>query len=74
MCLNFRICKSLVSNLKNISNFHQFEVVVRGSETQLQIGENLNDLAGRGLGNLAFSWLKQPIGMTSIFVFSLVMK
>ena len=26
--------------LKKLSNFHQFEVVGRGSETQLQMGEN----------------------------------
>ena len=25
-------------------NFHPFEVVGRGSETQLQVGENLNKL------------------------------
>ena len=25
-------------------NFHPLEVVGRGSETQLQVGENLNDL------------------------------
>ena len=29
---------------KNISNFHPFVVVGRGSETQLQMGENLNNL------------------------------
>ena len=27
-----------------MSNFHPLEVVARGSETQLQVGENLNDL------------------------------
>ena len=27
-----------------MSNFHPLEVVVRGSETQLQVGANLNDL------------------------------
>ena len=26
----------------NMSNFQPLEVVVRGSETQLQVGENLN--------------------------------
>ena len=26
----------------NMTNFHQLEVVGRGSETQLQVGENLN--------------------------------
>ena len=28
----------------NKSNLHSLEVVGRGSETQLQVGENLNDL------------------------------
>ena len=28
--------------LNNTSNFHPLEVVDRGSETQLQVGENLN--------------------------------
>ena len=30
-------------------NFHPLEVVGRGSETQLKVGENLNDLTGYGL-------------------------
>ena len=38
------ICECLVSNLTNISNFHPLEVVGRGSETQLQAGENLNSI------------------------------
>ena len=29
-----------VIKLKNMSNFHPLEVVGRGSETQLQVGEN----------------------------------
>ena len=29
---------------KNMSNFHPLEVVGRGSETQLQVGENLNKI------------------------------
>ena len=28
-----------------MSNFHPLEVVGRGSETQLQVGNNLNELA-----------------------------
>ena len=28
--------------LANVNNFHPLEVVGRGSETQLQVGENLN--------------------------------
>ena len=35
-----KICKCLVSNWS--SYFHQFEVSNRGSETQLQVGENKN--------------------------------
>ena len=33
-----------------MSNFHSFEVVDRGSETQLQVGENENYLMGRKWG------------------------
>ena len=33
----------MFSNQTNISNFHPLEVVDRGSETQLQVGENLNE-------------------------------
>ena len=40
MCLNIEICKYLVSNLTNMSNYHRLEVVSRGSETQLQVGRN----------------------------------
>ena len=29
-------------NLANLDNFQSLEVVDRGSETQLQVGENLN--------------------------------
>ena len=35
-----------------MSNFHPLEVVGRGSETQLQVGENLNDLMQRFKGYL----------------------
>ena len=41
-----------------MSNFHPLEVVSRGSETQLQVGENLNDLISpllMGYGNLRAS-------------------
>ena len=42
-CLNIKIFKCLVTNIKiNMSNFHPLEVVGRGSETKLQVGENLN--------------------------------
>ena len=30
----------------NMSNFHRIEVVGRCSETQLQVGENLNEIYG----------------------------
>ena len=33
-----------MSNLTNMINFHPLEVVGRGSESQLQVGENLNKL------------------------------
>ena len=39
---NINICKCLVSNSMHMSNFHPHEVVNRGSETQLQVGENVN--------------------------------
>ena len=42
--LNIKICKCLVSNKTNVGNFQPLEVVYRGSETQLQVGENLNKL------------------------------
>ena len=44
MCLNIKICKYLLSSQINMSNFQPLEVVGRGSETQLQVGENLNKL------------------------------
>ena len=34
-------CKCLVSTETNMSNFHLLEVVGRGSETQLQVGEKI---------------------------------
>ena len=34
----------LKSNEYGLSDFHSLEVVGRGSETQLQVGENLKDL------------------------------
>ena len=39
--------KCLVSNETNMSIFCSLEVVGRGSETQLQVGENLNKLTSR---------------------------
>ena len=37
----------LCSNLTNISICQPLEIVGRGSETQLQVGENLNQLTSR---------------------------
>ena len=42
--LNSTSCKSFASYRTNISNFHPLEVVDRGSETQLQVGEELNKM------------------------------
>ena len=36
-------------NLQNMSN-HPREIVARGSETQLQVGENLNQVTQRLMG------------------------
>ena len=35
----------LISNSTNISNFHALEVVVRDSETQLQVGDYFTQLS-----------------------------
>ena len=40
--LNIKISKCFVSNQTNMSNFHPLEVVGRGRETQLQVGEIKN--------------------------------
>ena len=40
--LNIKICKYLVANSSNKSNFHPLEVVGRDEETQIQVTENLN--------------------------------
>ena len=42
MLLNIKICKCPIKILRNISNFQSLDVVGRGSETQRQVGENLN--------------------------------
>ena len=39
--MNNIICKCLVSNLINMSNFHSLYVVVRHLQAQLQVDENL---------------------------------
>ena len=45
--------KCFVSNKTNASNFNPLEVVGGGSETQLQVGENLNKLTQRDKTMLA---------------------
>ena len=44
-----KICQCLVSNLHKYNKF-SLEVAGRGSETQLQMDANLNNLVGEGLG------------------------
>ena len=44
MCVQTSRLANLVSNSINRSNFHSLEVVGRGSETRLQVGEKLNAL------------------------------
>ena len=39
-----RDLQTFASNCTHMNNFHPLEVVGRGSETQLQVGENLNCL------------------------------
>ena len=47
VCLNINILKCLVPNKTKIIKFQPLEVVGRGSETQLQVGENLNKMTSR---------------------------
>ena len=42
VCLNKKIRKCLVSNYTNVSNFNPLEVAGRGSDAQLQVGDNWN--------------------------------
>ena len=42
MCLKIKICKYFASNKTKTNIFHPLEVVARVSETQLQVGKNLN--------------------------------
>ena len=41
------IWKELTSILSNLNNFHSLEVVDRVSETQLQVGENSEEIIWR---------------------------
>ena len=61
MCLKIKILRCSFSNQTNVSIFHPLEVVDRDSETQLQVGENLNKLTYRIRVNKLFFYL------TSIF-------
>ena len=47
-----------------MSNFQPLEVVGRGSKTQLQVGENLNKLAGKGFSGNCQDNTKHHISMT----------
>ena len=44
MILNIKFFKYLCSNKANVGDVQPVEVVGRGSETQLQVGENSNIL------------------------------
>ena len=44
VCFSISIDNYLVSYSTNMSNFQPLEVVGRGSETQLQVAENLNKI------------------------------
>ena len=44
MCLNIKTYKCMVTNLTNMIIFNP-NVVPRGSETHLQVGENLNKIS-----------------------------
>ena len=44
MCLNIKILQMFGLIQTNMSNFHPLEVVDRGSETQLQVGEDVSYL------------------------------
>ena len=60
MCFNIKICKCLASSSTSMSNFHPLEVMVRGSETQLKVGENLYFIIQRFKGEHSdslFRWL-----------------
>ena len=64
MCFKFRKVAYIFSNSKNMSNFHPLEVVGRGSETQLQVDENLNFMMQRfkgWLGHVIFIHFKLEI-------------
>ena len=43
-CININICKCLVSNKTNNTNFQPPKVMGRSCDTQLQVGEDLNYL------------------------------
>ena len=78
MCFNITIIKCCVSDWTDMSNFHPLEVVGRGSEKQLQVGENLYKKTQRGnpllfkiihrghLGDTSDRWLMLYMMITHI--------
>ena len=48
--INQQYLKSVHLHFSNLNNFHSLEVVDRVSETQLQVGENLNGIIWRSKG------------------------
>ena len=53
--MKMTMVKSGLKGLNNMSNFHPLEVVGRGSETQLQVGENSHYISWRfGVKRLKF--------------------
>ena len=58
--INQQYLKQLTSILSNLNNFHSLEVVDRVSGTQLQVGENSDEiiLAVKGLKHIFFTSLK----------------
>ena len=50
MCVSTSRFADIYAQIKQMSNFQPLEVVGRGSETQLQVGENLNKITLYALG------------------------
>ena len=61
LVFNNKICNCFVSKEANMTNFHPLEAVARGSETQLQGGENLDRIKwAAGEQGLFLSWHSRP--------------
>ena len=65
MTLISKIGNFLTAILSNLNNFHSLEVVDRVSETQLQVGENLNRIILR-LKGLTRTNVTEVIGRQNI--------